>query len=238
MGQQQGDIHADHRQRMHARFAEQGFDGFAEHEALEYLLFFCIPRKDVNPLAHRLIGHFGSFAKVLEASEPELLQVEGIGPATARFLVMVMQAGRFYQRSRVGLPKTFRDLEEIAACLTPCFHGASVEYIYALFLDDRNCPLKLKCMAEGSINESALSKRAVAQMAVRLGATQVVLAHNHPSGLALPSGADLAFTGQLGQMLHTLGIRLLDHIIVDAEGDYLSMQQTNRMPELPGETAL
>lgn len=233
MSRNNKEIHTNHRQRMHARFTQHGFEGFAEHETLEYMLFYAIPRRDVNPLAHRLIDHFGGFAKVLEASEDELCQVHGVGPSTARFLVMVMEAARVYQRSINILPKVFQNLNEIAQFVAPLFHGIKNEQVYALFLDDRNSVLKLKRMAEGSVNEAAFSKRALIQEAVRLSATQVVLAHNHPGGVALPSAGDLHFTQQIGQMLHTLGIRLLDHIIVDAEGDCMSMQQTNRMPDLP-----
>lgn len=235
MAEQGGNIHADHRERLHRRFLEHGLGGFAEHEALEYMLTFAIPRKDVNPLAHRLIDRFGGFCRVLEASEAELLEVEGIGPATARLLAMVMEAGRYYQQCRAAAPRVFERLEQIAEFVIPLFHGVRVEQVYALYLDDRNSLIKLEKLAEGSSNESAVSSRALAQRAVRLGATQVVLAHNHPGGLALPSQADLDFTASAAGLLGQLGIRLLDHIIVDSGGDCLSMQQTKRMLEPPGQ---
>lgn len=228
MPEQGENIHADHRERLHRRFLEHGLGSFAEHEALEYMLTFAIPRKDVNPLAHRLIDRFGGFCRVLEASETELLEVEGIGPATARLLTMVMEAGRYYQQCRAAAPRAFERLEQIAEFVIPLFHGVRVEQVYALYLDDRNSLIKLEKLAEGSSNESAVSSRAV-----RLGATQVVLAHNHPGGLALPSQADLDFTACAAGLLCQLGIRLLDHIIVDSGGDCLSMQQTKRMPEPP-----
>lgn len=225
-------IHTDHRERLHRRFLENGFRGLAGHEALEYMLTFSIPRKDVNPLAHRLIDHFGDFCRVLEASEAELQEVEGVGPATARLLAMVMEASRYYQHTRSAAPRTFEKMEQIAEFVVPLFHGARVEQVYGLYFDDRNSLIKWERLAEGGSNESAVSPRALAQRAVRLGATQVVLAHNHPGGLALPSQADLDFTASVGKVLYPLGIRLLDHIIVDSEGDYLSMEQTRRLPEL------
>ena len=123
-------------------------------------------------------------------------------------------------------------MEQIAEFVVPLFHGVRVEQVYALYFDDRNSLIKWERLAEGGSNESAVSPRALAQRAVRLGATQVVLAHNHPGGLALPSQADLDFTASVGRVLYPLGIRLLDHIIVDSEGDYLSMEQTRRLPEL------
>lgn len=237
MAGQEENLHANHRERLHRHFLEHGFEGLAGHEALEYMLTFAIPRKDVNPLAHRLIRHFGDFCRVLEASEAELLEVEGVGPATARLLTMVMEAGRYYQKARSAAPRAFDHLGQIAEFVIPLFHGVRVEQVYALYLDDRNSLIKLEKLAEGSSNDSAVSRRGLAQRAVRLGATQVVLAHNHPGGLALPSQADLDFTASIGRLLAPLGIRLLDHIIVDSEGDCLSMQQTRRLPEFEAEAA-
>ena len=223
------DIHKDHRKRMYKRFEQNGFDGFAEHEVLEFLLFFAIPRGDVNPIAHRLIERFGSFAGVLEASEQDLLQVEGIGPASARLLTSVMEASRFYQISRVNLPQQFRSLDEIGEYIKTYFYGIQNERIYALFLDDRNAPIAVQKIAEGSVNETVCSKRELVRRAVRLGATQLVLAHNHPQGMALPSPEDMAFTQELIRMLESVGVNFLDHIICDGRGEWTSMRQSRRL---------
>lgn len=228
---EKGDLHADHRKRMRRRFAQQGdFSGFAEHEVLEYILYLAIPRKDTNPLAHRLIERFGGLCQVLEASESDILAVEGAGPAVARLLTTMHAANRYYSQSRGRAPRTFRSLEEIAEYLIPQFYGAVNEQVYALFLDDRNSPLQLQKVTEGTVNEAVLARTQIARMAVRHHATQVVLAHNHPAGAALPSPADLMFTRELAGALDSLGIRFLDHIIVDKEGDYISLQQSGRMP--------
>ena len=225
------ELHANHRQRMRMRFAQQGgFSGFAEHEVLEYILYLAIPRRDTNPLAHRLIDRFGSLCQVLEASEADILTVEGAGPAVARLLTTMHAANRYYSQSRARAPRAFQDLEEVAAYLIPQFYGAVTEQVYVLFLDDRNCPIKLQKVTEGTVNEAAMARTQIARLAVQCHATQAVLAHNHPAGAALPSPADLQFTRELSNALASLGIRFLDHIIVDKEGDYISLQQSGRMP--------
>ncbi len=228
-----GEIHKDHRKRMQQRFEKNGFEGFAEHEVLEFLLFFAIPRGDVNPLSHALIEHFGSFADVLEADAADLLQVEGIGPASARLITSLMEAARYYQLQRARVPQRFSTLDEIGTYLKNYFYGARNEKLYALFLDDRNGLVAVKKMAEGSVNAAAVPKAELVRQAVRLGATQLILAHNHPRGIALPSAEDVWFTQQLRQMLQSVGIALSDHIIFDAAGDWTSMAQSGRMNNRP-----
>lgn len=228
-GKQGSEIHKDHRKRMQQRFERNGFDGFAEHEVLEFLLYFAIPRGDVNPLAHALIDRFGSFADVLEADAEDLMTVEGIGPASARLITSIMEAARYYQLARARKPQQFRSLDEIGDYLKNYFYGSRNEQLYALFLDDRNSFIAVKKMAEGSVNATAVSKAELVRQAVRLSATQVVLAHNHPRGVALPSAEDVWLTQQLRQMLNSVGVALSDHIIYDAAGDWTSMAQSGRM---------
>ena len=225
------EVHANHRRRMYERFARQGgFSGFAEHEVLEYLLYFAIPRKDTNPLAHRLIKRFGGLCQVLEAGESELLSVEGAGPAVARLLTGIHAANRYYSQCKARAPRVFQSLEEVAAFLAPQFHGAVTEQVYVLFLDDRNSLVRLQKVTEGTVNEAVMARTQIARLAVQCHATQAVLAHNHPAGAALPSPSDLAFTDELAAALASLGVRLLDHVIVDRDGDYISLQQSGRMP--------
>lgn len=221
-------LHEGHRERMYKRFEQEGFGSFEPHQVLEYILFFSIPRKDTNELAHRLLNHFGSFANVMRASQQELMEVKGIGLSTARLITMIMEAGRYYQKSVADVPKMFQSLDQIGDALAPYFYGARCELVYALFLDDQNGVIQLDEVARGSVNEAAFSKRELIRQAVRLGATQLVLAHNHPMGLALPSGADLQFTRELAGMLDHVGVTFLDHIIFDKEGDRISLRQSGR----------
>ena len=223
-------IHENHRARMQQRVQSYGLESLADHELLEYLLFFVIPRRDTNPLAHRLIDHFGGLHQVLDASYEQLLEVEGIGPASARFLACYLPVNRCYLRSRaqrVGL----ETLEKQAEYLLPLFHGQNMEIVYELLLDDRFRLLRPVRLAEGVSNSVRLdTKKAVAE-ALRSGATTVILAHNHPGGYEVPSADDAVITGKFMQQLDVVGISLLDHIIV-AQDRYLSMRATGRLPRL------
>ena len=229
-GSGERNIHENHRARMQQRVLAYGLESLADHELLEYLLFFVIPRRDTNPLAHRLIDHFGGLHQVLDASYEQLLEVEGVGPASARLLACFLPVNRCYLRSRAQLAG-LETLEKQAEYLLPLFHGQSQEILYELLLDDRFRLLRAVRLAEGVSNSVHLvTKMAVAE-ALRSGATTVVLAHNHPGGYEVPSAEDAVITGRLMQQLDVVGISLLDHIIV-AQDRYLSMRATGRLPRL------
>lgn len=218
-------LHDKHRERMRNRFRENGFKGFADHEVLEYILFFAIPRGNTNETAHRLLNYFGSFSNVLLASEDELVKVEGIGPAAARLITMLMEAIRYYQRSNTKLPPKNFSIDTIADTLRPKFYGSATESMYALFMDNGGNIIKLKEVAQGSVNEVTFSLRSFVREAVRMNTSQVVLAHNHPNGLALPSREDINLTNRLSMMLDCVGIVLQDHLIFDGEGEMTSIRQ-------------
>lgn len=224
-------IHTNHRERMRKRFQENGFDSFSEHEVLEYILFHAIPRKDVNPLAHRLIKHFGGLDRVLEANERELMQVEGIGPAAARLISMLLAVDRYYRMMKTRPARIVNSLEEIGEHMESLLYGAKIEIVYAMYLDDRNHMIKVERCFEGTINASTVFVNMLTSRMITLGATQVVIAHNHPSGLALPSREDMVLTGHLKNKLNTLGLKLLDHIIVAPDG-YVSLRLSDRFKEL------
>ena len=227
---QQG-LHSNHRERMRKRFEVSGFDGFSEHEVLEYILFHAIPRKDVNPLAHRLIDYFGSLDRVLEANEQELMKVEGIGPAAARMISMMLAVDRYYRTMKTKPGRRVSSLEEIGDYMESLFYGAKVEMVYAMYQDDRNHILKVEKCFEGTANTSSVSINLLSNRMIILGATQLVLAHNHPRGFALPSREDLNLTQQLRQKLNTLGLKLLDHVIVSPDG-YISLRTSDRFQNL------
>lgn len=224
-------VHTDHRSRMRARVEAYGLESLAEHEALEYILFFCIPRQDTNPIAHALLDRFGSFADVLEASEKDLLTVQGVGPVTARFLHTLAQIDRYYLTSRSRVRRRLANTEDVAAYLQPLFRGAKQEKILMLALDDRRRLLRTVWLEEGTSNGVEISVRRVASEAVSAGACYVILAHNHPDDVVLPSREDLLSTSEVARALNLLQISLLDHVIL-AGDEYLSMRDTGRMPIL------
>lgn len=225
-------MHSDHRARMHARVAQYGLDSLAEHEALEYVLFFAIPRRDTNPLAHALIARFGSFAGVLEASEADLCSVPGIGPAAARFLHLLAETDRYYLLSRGRARRRLADTAALTAYLVPLFQGARHERLLLLALDDRRRLLRTTWLSDGSAGGVEVSVRRIAAEAVSAGAAYAVLAHNHPDGAALPSREDLLSTAEIQRALALLEITLLDHIIL-AGDEWLSMRDSGRLPGMP-----
>ena len=225
-------IHEGHRERLRKRFKEEGLDGFSEIQALELALFYAISRKDTNPIAHALLDHFGGLAQVLEAPVEELQKVPGVGESTAVFLRMITELGRLYMVSRTSQTKILTTLEQCAEYMLPYFYGRRLETVFLLCLDAKCKVLCCKEVAEGSVNAAGISVRKVVETALGANATSVVLAHNHPSGVAVPSGEDVQTTRRIAAALATVEIHLVDHIVV-ADEDYVSMAQSGvRFEEL------
>ena len=218
-------IHEGHRQRLKDRFRREGLDNFDELYVLELLLFYCIPRKDTNPIAHRLLEQFGSLTAVLEASPEELEKVEGINKTTSTFLSLITQVGRYYQVRRAEPGDILRTSDQCGNYLMPYFFGRDTETVFMLCLDAKCKVICCKKVGEGNVNSANIPIRRVVEMALSANATSVVLAHNHPSGLALPSADDVQTTLRVSAALETVEITLADHIVVCGD-DFISMAQS------------
>lgn len=218
-------IHDGHRQRLKARFLEEGLDNFTDIQVLEMLLFYCIPRRDTNPIAHALLDHFGSLSQVLEAPVEELVKVEGIGENTATFLRLTTEVGRYYLVNRTMQTSILPTIEKCAEYMLPFFFGRRNETVFLLCLDAKCKVLCCKEVGEGSVNSAGISVRKIVETALGVNATTVVLAHNHPSGVAIPSGEDIQTTRRIALALAAVEINLADHIVV-ADDDYVSMVQS------------
>ena len=218
-------IHDGHRQRLKELFRKEGLDNFYDYQALELLLYYCIPRKDTNPIAHALLDRFGTLAQVLEAPVEELMAVEGVGENAATFLHLVTEIGRYYLVNRAEQVKVLPTLEDCARYLIPRFYGRRNEMVYLLCLDAKCKVLCCKELGEGVVNSTHISVRKIMEMALAVNATTVVLAHNHPSGVAIPSADDIQTTRRVAAALSAVDIHLADHIVV-AEDDYVSMVQS------------
>lgn len=218
-------IHEGHRQRLKKRFLEEGLDNFTEVQVLELLLFYCIPRRDTNPIAHELVKRFGSLAQVLEAPVEALSQVPGISENAATLLHLITDMGRYYLVSRSSQNTILSSLNECAAYMVPFFFGRNVETVFLMCLDAKCKVLCCKEVGEGSVNSASISVRKIVETALKANASSVVLAHNHPSGLAIPSNEDIETTRRIAIGLRAVEIHLADHIIV-ADEDYVSMAQS------------
>lgn len=219
-------VHAGHRTRLKERFLKQGLDGFTDVQALELLLFYCIPRQDTNVLAHNLIDRFGGLARVLDAPVEELMQVEGIKAHTATCLKLIPAVSRYYQVEKSKLDDTpLLTTEACGAYMMPLFVGKTKETVYMLSLDAKCKPLSCRQIGEGGINSAGVSLRAIVETALAEQASSVVLAHNHPSGIALPSNEDIMTTRKAAAALDAVEVTLADHLVF-SEDDFISMVQS------------
>lgn len=218
-------IHTGHRQRLKERFLKEGLDQFEDLYVLELLLYYCIPQKDTNPIAHALLDHFGSLTAVFAATPEELQKVPGIGKNAATFLTLIPQVGRYYQVKRTEPGRILHTIDQCGNYLTSYFYGRENETVFLLCLDAKCKVLGCKLVGEGSVNSANIPIRRVVEIALNTNATTVILAHNHPSGLAIPSDDDIQTTLRLAKAMDAVEITLADHIVV-ADDDFVSMAQS------------
>ena len=217
-------MHEGHRQRMRDRFRREGLEGFAPHEVLELLLFYGRARGDVNPLAHTLLDAFGSLKGVLEARPEQLMAVKGVGEETATLISLMLPMFRRYSACVCEERRRLVTRGEAQSYCRALLAGWRTERFYVLCLSVDNQLMGQRLVAEGTLAEVPAYPRAVVETALNYNAHSVVLCHNHPSGSSLPSAEDVSSTYQLRDVLHRLGIRLQDHIIVAGNEAYSMLQ--------------
>ena len=222
-------IHDGHRQRLRDRFIEYGMESFTDIEALEILLFYAVPRRDTNALAHALLEYFGSYRGVMEADLHALEKVPGIGANAAALIKLVAAHSTRYQIALRSHVKRIGSVEDAGDYLRPFFDYAKRELVYMVCLDARQTVIRCHLLAEGASAQVNLAARDVAELALSDKAVSVILAHNHPSGVALPSASDVATTIQLHQALSVLGIELRDHLIF-AGDEFVSLRDSRCDP--------
>ena len=218
-------LHEGHRQRLKERFLREGLDHFEPHTVLELLLFYAVPQRDTNELAHRLIARFGSLDAVFDAAFDELCAVEGIGRNTATLLKLVPDLTRRYLDSADHEQVLLTSVQAIGDFLRPKFLGRTKEMVYLLCLNNKGGLTYGDFIAEGTIDSAPMYSRTILEAAMRSRAVSVILAHNHPHGLAVPSNADLAATESVCHALAAAKIRLLDHFIFAGQ-DYISLRDS------------
>ena len=217
-------IHDGHRQRMKKRFLEHGLDNFDDVNVLELLLFYAQPRRDTNELVHALLNRFGSLSGVLESSPAELRKVTGIGDNAAALLNLIPAVSRRYMINKTPTEEPVNNAAAAGRYFIPRFMYETGEVVLALLLDARKRPLACLELSRGVVNAVEISTRRLAEMCLEYKASSVILAHNHLSGVAMPSTEDEMTTKQLSNALWILGVDLSDHVIV-AGCDYVSMRE-------------
>ncbi len=215
-------VHDGHRQRMKDRFRTAGLDGMKDHEILEMLLFYCIPRRNTNEIAHHLLNKFKTLPRVFNASVKELEDVPGMGHNAAVFIAFVRQLERFFEDDTCDPDDILNSIDKCGKYLLRRFAARKNETVMLLCLDAKCKVLGCPVVAEGNVNSANISVRKIVDTALATNATSVVLAHNHPSGLAFPSTEDVQTTKRVAKALRYVDVILNDHIIV-ADGDYVSL---------------
>ena len=221
-------VHDGHRERLRQSFLEHGLTSMNDINALELLLFYAVPRRDTNELAHLLLQRFGSLDGVFSASVEELSEVEGIGSYAASLITLVPEIMKKSRLSKSREIRQIRSSNDAGEYLLPYFMNERDEVVYLLCLDSKRAVICCAEMGRGVVNTVDASVRRIVEKAIKVKACSVIIAHNHPDGLALPSREDDLFTKCLYNALETVGIRLEDHIIV-ADEDYISIADTGMM---------
>jgi DNA repair protein RadC len=207
-----------HRDRLRARFTEVGGDALPDYELLELVLFRSIPRRDVKPLAKELLKRFGTFAEVLAAPAPRLMEVEGIGESVVNDLKIVEAAARRIAKGAVAKRPVLSSWSAVLDYCRTAMAFADKEQFRLLFLDKRNALIADEVQQSGTVDHTPVYPREVVKRALELSATALILVHNHPSGDPTPSSADIKMTRDIIDVAKPLGITIHDHIIVGREG--------------------
>jgi len=218
-------IHDGHRQRLKDRFLKSDLDDFTDIQVLEMLLFYAIPRRDTNPIAHALLDRFGSLSQVLDAPVEELMKVPGVGESAATLIHMIPSMARAYMVDKRSNIKIVDTVQKCGEYLFPHFLGRRVETAFLLCLDAKCKVLCCKEVGRGDVNSAAISVRNVVETAIAANASIVALGHNHPTGVAVPTEDDFLTTRRIAKALNSVGIKLIEHIVA-SEDDYLSFAQS------------
>jgi DNA repair protein RadC len=208
----------DHRQRLRTRFLEGGAKAMPDYEIMELVLFAAIPRRDVKPLAKKLISHFGSFAEAIAAPIERLVEIDGVGETVATHLKIVEAAAlRLARTQLLGKPALSSWAALIDYCAAAMARNPNEEF-RILFLDRKNVLIADEVQNKGTIDHTPVYPREIVKRALELGASAIILVHNHPSGDPTPSRADIEMTRQIADAAKALRVTVHDHVIVGRSG--------------------
>lgn len=210
-------LHEGHRSRLRERFIKDGAKSFESHNLLELLLFYAIPRRDTNELAHRLIQRFGDVKSVLTAPHEELCKVDGVSDYTATLLRLCGEIGTKCFAAEKKSVRRFNDYDEMGEYLVDLYEGITEETVYLMLLAADSTVLKVMPLFTGSVNSISLKIRDIVSLAIRINSATVVMAHNHPGGIAFPSSDDLSTTHFVYNALAVNDIELLEHFVISGK---------------------
>ncbi|MCL2387224.1 MAG: DNA repair protein RadC [Defluviitaleaceae bacterium] len=221
--------HTKHRTRTRNRYRRGGLEGFADHEVIEFLLYYVYVQRDTNEIAHNMLNKFGSLHNLFETDVEELMSTLNCTENIAVLLNLIPALANRYFRSKWSAGLILDDVEIAGQFAIDLFVGKTMELFYVLCLDKRHRLIHAALISEGTVDEVAVYSRKIAHEALKHKANYVILTHNHPSGTLRPSRGDLESTKHIVEGMKFIDIDVLDHIIVagdtyysfDARGQYV-----------------
>ena len=224
-------IHTGHRKRVKERYKQSGIEAFQKHEILEFLLFFGIPYKDTNEIAHNVINKFGGFSNAFDASIESLMEIPGMTENAAILIKLVPDIARKYRHEKIAEK---HDISTFAKCrefLSNLMFDSTKEEFYLMSLDSDNKLINCSKLATGTVNRVTINVRDVLHQALQDRAVNVVIAHNHPSHVPFPSPDDYRTTKTIVVSLSYADINVYDHIIISG-GKYYSLSKNGEMDKM------
>ncbi len=209
-----------HRERLRDKFLQNGLTGFADYEVIELLLTLATPRKDCKQLAKQALAKFKTIPGVIEASDSELSEIDGIGKKNIFGIKLIKAAANRYLQERLKGNNAIKNAEDLFDYLYFNLRHKDKEYCLAVYLDIKNNILNTETISEGSIGITRVYPREIVKAAIKNKAASVILVHNHPSGDPEPSQSDINITKKIVSALKTIDIKLLDHIIIGNNKHY------------------
>lgn len=229
MAEKDTNPHSGHRQRVRAKFIAQGnLDGFADHNILEFLLFYSVPRADTNELAHKLIDTFGSLKGVFDAPYDALTQIDGIGENSAVLLKLIPSLTRTYMTQQAADINMICSTPDAVNYLRPKFTAMRNESLLMLCMNKSGKIIKCSVISNGGIDYTQADLRKILFDILSCHATEIIIAHNHPGGLCVPSKGDIAMTQMIANSIINTGTTLRNHIII-CDDDYFSFADNSIM---------
>lgn len=207
-------VHDGHRERLKNRFLAEGLANFDDHNILELLLFYSIPRMDTNEIAHNLLNEYKTLSGVFDAPVEQLCKVKGVSMHTATLIKLIPALMDAYHKDKTKKVEVVNSSQIASDYFSKRFYGKNNEEVQVLLLDDRKRIIKCETLSEGSVNSTDIVIRKLITIVVNSNATAIVIAHNHPTGSPLPSKSDITATEKIYNAMKLINVDLCDHVIV------------------------
>ncbi|MDR0958365.1 MAG: DNA repair protein RadC [Clostridiales bacterium] len=218
--------HAGHRERVREKYVNNGINSFADHEVLEFLLFYALPRRDTNELAHKMINEFGSLHNLMDAHPSEISRRCKVSISVAALVTLPPQIHKKYVASKMAKKNPFHSTKAVGTFLISLFAAEVSECFYILCLDSQQKLISSELITRGTLNHAQIYLRSIMEAALKHHACSVVLSHNHPNNDLTPSDEDISTTEKIVEAFESIDVAVLDHVIVNTS-EYYSFKENN-----------